>query len=225
MVERRRSTGRPARTRRWPRLGPRWSVEPQPRARRPTQRRLRWLGCYGGLPLGRGSPVVEEKEAEAVVHSAREERDRRQGTAAADRSSARRPWWCLVRPRQRGRPGGERRKRRGVPTAVEGHSGGGGGAASGWRRKEQGAALLCSRPWRTCASARSGAEQGDNEREEENGESRGRARAFKASEHGAVARMRASVRPRGSGLLCSVGHDEYQFEINSGAGNTTTKIH
>jgi len=53
----------------------------------------------------------------------------------------------------------------------------------------------------------------------------GRARAFKASEHGAVARMRASARPRGSGLLCSVGHDEYQFEINSGAGNTTTKIH
>ena len=67
MVERRRSTGRPARTRRWPRLGPRWSVEPQPRARRPTQRRLRWLGCCGGLPLGRGSPVGEEKKAEAVV--------------------------------------------------------------------------------------------------------------------------------------------------------------
>ena len=53
----------------------------------------------------------------------------------------------------------------------------------------------------------------------------GRARAFKASEHGAVARMRASARPRGSGLLCSVGHDELQFEINSGADNTTTKIH
>jgi len=142
MVERRRSTGRPARTRRWPRLGPRWSVEPQPRARRPTQRRLRWLGCCCGLPLGRGSPVGEEKEAEAVVPSAREERDRRQGTAAADRSSARRPWWC---------------------------------------------------------SARSEAEQGDNEREEENGESRGQGSGFQGERarcRGAHAGEREATRQR-----------------------------
>ena len=86
-----------------------------------------------------------------------------------------------------------------MPTAVEGHSGGGGGAASGWRRKEQGAALLCSRPWRTCASARSGAEQGDNEREEENGESRGQGSGFQGERarcRGAHAGEREATRQR-----------------------------
>ena len=86
-----------------------------------------------------------------------------------------------------------------MPTAVEGHSGGGGGAASGWRRKEQAAALPCSRPWRTCASARSGAEQGDNEREEENGESRGQGSGFQGERarcRGAHAGEREATRQR-----------------------------
>ena len=161
-AEGRGSTGGSTLTRQRPRLGPRWSVEPQPRERRPTQRRLRWLGCCGGLSLGRGSPVGEEKEAEAVVPSAREERDRRQGTAAADRSSARRPWWCLVRPvggggrsRERlcsARVHGGRAPRHGAERSKE--------TTRGRRRMERaGAGLGLSRrastvPWRACGRAR-----------------------------------------------------------------------
>ena len=44
--------------------------------------RLRWLGCFGILPLGQGAPVEEEKEAEAMVHTARAEKAWRAGNVA-----------------------------------------------------------------------------------------------------------------------------------------------
>ena len=40
--------------------------------RRQRWERLRWLGCFGILPLGQGAPVEEEKEV--VVHAARAEK-------------------------------------------------------------------------------------------------------------------------------------------------------
>ena len=47
--------------------------------------RLRWLGCFGGLPLDCGMLVGEEKEAKTVVHTARAQKAW-SGLAMA-------PWW------------------------------------------------------------------------------------------------------------------------------------
>jgi hypothetical protein len=52
------------------------------------------------------------------------------------------------------------------------------------------------------------------------------ARAVKASEQGAMACMRMSVRPRDSGFLCSVDHaQQCRFKTIEELTNITVKIH
>ena len=51
----RQSTSRAARTRRWPRLGPRWSMEPQPRAGQSEWRETRSALCIDTGAQGRAA--------------------------------------------------------------------------------------------------------------------------------------------------------------------------